>query len=716
MKTGFGTVLFGLSMVGWLVGISGSCRGAEKPILELLTPRVGQYGRVEFRIKPGKSYEAPFDPREVAVDLEVSRPDGKRLTVPAFYMQAYEYRRVKRGRHEEDWIYPRGVPVWKARFSPRLSGRYACTVTVSDRLGSARSDQVTFDVHATVGPGFIHVSKDSSRYLEFGDGSPYFPIGQNLAFIGCSQYVDLKKADNIFEEMGRRGANFARIWTGCKDWAIGIEARKSAWGRSWAWDTPFAALPGEEDSDHKCVKLTGDQGTSIACRPSHRVALKPNTRYLMSYSVMCRKGAGIQVEVSGQRFTPSVKARDQGSWKDVEISFATESEEYWLGSPRFILSQPGTVFLKDFSLKEEGGDAELLWEADPNRPVMGKYNQVDCFMVDRVVRAAERNDIRLQLCLATRDLYMSMLEDEDSEEYGRAIRYAKNLMRYVVARWGYSTAVASWEYFNEMNPGLPTGRFYWEVGRYVSRIDPYDHPRTTSTWAACPRDWRHRELDTAQEHFYLRPDKDGAYRDEVQAILEEADGFMRQVPNDRPPILGECGLATENWGLSELMSQDRNLVHFHNILWASAMSGLSGTGMFWWWEQLDQQNAYRHYRPLAEFMKDVPFIEKNLAPAELSVPDTVHAVGLRGADYACLWVVNRSATWWVSVAQNKTPQELQKVEITVKGLPSGTYRVDWWDTREGTRIGRERAESSNDALGLTLPRFNRDIACKIYRP
>jgi len=34
------------------------------------------------------------------------------------------------------------------------------------------------------------------------------------------------------------------------------------------------------------------------------------------------------------------------------------------------------------------------------------------------------------------------------------------------------------------------------------------------------------------------------------------------------------------------------------------MSGLSGTGMFWWW------NAYCHYHPLAE----IPLIEKNIPP------------------------------------------------------------------------------------------------------
>ena len=716
MRIGFGAALFLVSVAGWLAGGPGPCRGAEKPTFRLLMQKPEQYGRVEFKVDPGRSYDDPFDPQKVAVDLEITAPNGKQFAVPAFYMQPYEYRRVRRGRRKEDWIYPAGGPVWKARFSPGQPGRYSCTVLVRDRSGSKRSGEVIFHARATDDPGFIRVSEKSPRYLEFSDGSPYFPIGQNLAFIGCGQYVDLQRADEIFGKMGRNGANFARIWTGCKDWAIGIEARKSAWGRSWAWEPSFAPMPGQQDSKLKCVKLSGDQGESVACRPSHRVALKPETTYVLSGSLLTRKGAELQVEASGERFSPPLDSGNQGSWKGFEITFATGPEEYWLGSPGFILSRAGTVLLRDLSLREQGGGPELLWEANPNRAVMGNYNQLDCFMVDKVVRAAERYGIRLQLCLATRDLYMGMLKDEDSEEYDRAIRYAKNLMRYTVARWGYSTAVASWEYFNEMNPGLPAGRFYREVGRYVSEVDLSDRPRTTSTWASCPRDWRHPELDTAQHHFYLRPDEDGAYRDEVPAIRDEARDFTGQVPDDRASILGECGLATAKWGLSERMRQDEGLVHFHNMLWASAMSGLSGTGMFWWWEQLDRQDAYRHYRPLADFMEEVPLIENDMGPASVSAPDSVHAVGFQGGDSACLWIINRGATWWASIAQNKEPERLRGVEVTVKGLPAGSYSVEWCDPGGSGTLKREVVRGAGGPLALAVPPVTRDIACRIYRP
>ena len=132
-------------------------------------------------------------------------------------------------------------------------------------------------------------------------------------------------------------------------------------------------------------------------------------------------------------------------------------------------------------------------------------SRVVCAYVTAAVVAAERHGIYLQLCLITRDLYMKSLKDEQSAEYDEAIQHARNLLRYVVARWGYSTHVAAWEYFNEMDPGRPTDRFYHELGEYLEQIDVYGHLRSTSTWHPSARDCRHPKLDVADVHFYLRP-------------------------------------------------------------------------------------------------------------------------------------------------------------------------------------------------------------------
>ena len=65
------------------------------------------------------------------------------------------------------------------------------------------------------------------------------------------------------------------------------------------------------------------------------------------------------------------------------------------------------------------------------------------------------------------------------------------------------------------------------------------------------------------------------------------------------------------------MKESLELSDFHNGLWASALSGASGTAMFWWWERLDQRNHYHHYRPLADFVADIPWTTAGLQSAQV---------------------------------------------------------------------------------------------------
>jgi len=71
-------------------------------------------------------------------------------------------------------------------------------------------------------------------------------------------------------------------------------------------------------------------------------------------------------------------------------------------------------------------------------------------------------------------------------------------------RWGYSTSVGAWEYFNEIDPAKPTDRFYDQLGAYLEEIDIYRHLRTTSTWHPSAKDCRHERIDIGQLHHYMR--------------------------------------------------------------------------------------------------------------------------------------------------------------------------------------------------------------------
>lgn len=689
--------------------------GQRKIEMEASAGKVGKYEKLELLISVDTHYSNPFDPDEVDITVSFRTPNGEQIALPGFFCQDYERRKFDQDRGRVNWYYPIGQGAWKGRFAPMQTGSYSATVRLTDRDGTIESNTVRFECVPSTKKGFLLAGRKDPRFLEFTGGAPFFAIGQNLAFIGEGQYVNLTKAERIFAQLSRSGANFLRIWTCCEDWAMAIEARKSAWDRSWGRRTSIitpAPGSGSDANARRCIKIQGDDGASLTVDPSHPVGMKPGTRYVLTGQFQADGPVGLRVNVGRGEDREPFKAAPKGQWQKFTRQFVTGENDFWLGRIVLSLAGSGTVWLDDLSLKEAGGGAELLWEADVNRPVRGFYNQVDCFMLDQLVEAAEQNDIYLMLCAITRDLYMKSLSDTKSSEYTQAIEDAKKFVRYAVARWGYSTSIAAWEYFNEMDPGKPTDRFYDEVGTYLEQIDIYRHLRTTSTWHPSARDCRHRRLDIGQLHHYMRPETKEEFKDEVAVVLDKTR-FLREHAPNKPALIGEFGLATPKWGLSEYMKQDSEGVHFHNSLWASAFAGASGTAIFWWWDQLDRQDAYNHYQPLSAFLADVSFA--GLEHLQAKASGDIRLLGYQGNDCAYVWLFNPQATWWNLVVEKRQPAQIKDATIEVQELQPGNYRVEWWHTYQGRIIKKESVSFDGGSLHLTVPPFSRDIACKIVR-
>jgi hypothetical protein len=702
MKRYFLVCLFSLSL---FAGDEG--KGFE---IALSPKSVRCYERVDIDIHLDASFSNPFDPEEVNISIELKTPKGKTVIIPAFNYQPYERKILEQDGRKLDWIYPIAPPGWKARFTPKEVGKYLCTAVLKTKNRVLRSSTESFVVKPKRHPGFVTISSKDPRFFSFEDGTPFFPIGQDLAFIGPMQYVNLAKAEEIFKKLADNGANYLRIWVCCDDWAIAIESQKSAFGRSWGPKPPIVPMPDEENK--LCLQI-GDEAV-LSVEPSHPVALKPNSTYVLSGRLRSENPLKVIIERNGTPLGEAISLGEKKRWIPFKREFTTSQNEWWLGSLRLRKEGKGKPWLVDLSLKEKGDGVELLWEADVNRPVMGFYNLADCFMLDEIVSLAERYGIHLQLCLLTRNLYMDKLKEENSPEYDEAIRYAKKLLRYGVARWGYSTSVVSWEYWNEQDPNLPTERFYNEMGSYLEKIDPYRHLRATSAWAPAPRDWANRKLDVADLHWYLRPNWNELWKDAVGAVLDRAQ-LLRKYAGEKPALLSEFGLADEQWRLSPYMEKDEELLHFHDALWASALSGLSGTTMFWWWEKLDEMNAYRHYKPLSIFISDIPFTS-GLQPINAQTSDeAIWVIGLQGKDKAYLFLSDKEASWYSVVVEKMKPRKREGVSIIIKGISPGKYKVQWFDTYEGRILEEKISATKNGTFQISAPPFLRDIACKISR-
>ena len=712
--------------------------------LSIATNQVPTLGKAELDIQLPKSasrWTNPFDPEQIDVSIIVRQPNGAEIRIPAFFAEDFEYRTIPDSGRNRDWVYPKRESGWHARFAPLTNGTHSVRAVYHDASGTqSTSAPVSIEALPSTLHGFLRASRTDPRFFEYSTGEPFFAIGQNLAFIGPEQYTTLAKAESIFEQLAANGANYLRVWTCCEDWAMAVEARKSAWGRSWYWKPSFAPHPDDPDPLHprrQCVLLK--TGAVLDVNPSQPVALKPETKYtarLKTRRMPGTPGGGggpgaegdlsVRLELHGVGELPTFAVPTGTNWTVHRHTFTTRQKQYWLGPVRLAVEGQGDVALDDVSLFEgeikEDSPAgstppNLLWEADPNRPVLGTYNQLDCYLLDRIVAAADQYRLVLQLCLLTRDLYMDALKQPDSEACKAALSAAKKTLRYAVARWGYSTSIGAWEYWNELDPNLPTDAFYLSLGEYLEDIDPYRHLRTTSTWGPSPKDPKHPKLDVANAHYYLRPSDKTAFEDEVQAIQNKSRALRDQAP-DKPVLIAEFGLATDKWQATDEMKSSPSLLDAHNALWSSALSGTSGTAMLWWWERLDERGVYPLYKPLSRFVAGIPWTSGKVRTLEVDTPsgdDRVRVLGLVVERQAWVWIFNKQASWQQNIERKQLVRPISNAKPRLPSLKEGTWHITWFDTTTGLETQDRRAQAGEQGLELEAPPFTTDIACKLLR-
>ncbi len=190
-------------------------------------PAIGKYEKFEATFGLGQSYKNPFDPAEIDVTAVFISPQGRAQTVSGFYYQ--NYRRTMAMASQT--LVPAGNPVWKVRFAPDETGDWSYTITAQDASGRVSSASRAMKVTASDSHGFIHVSSKDPDYFAFDDGTPYFPLGENMGWGKEGRTFDY---DKWLVALSRAGGNYIRVWQA--PWSTEIE-----WSDSYGPDT---SLPG----------------------------------------------------------------------------------------------------------------------------------------------------------------------------------------------------------------------------------------------------------------------------------------------------------------------------------------------------------------------------------------------------------------------------------------------------------------------------------------
>jgi len=247
----------------------------------------------------------------------------------------------------------------------------------------------------------------------------------------------------------------------------------------------------------------------------------------------------------------------------------------------------------------------------------------------------------------------------------------KNRLRYIIARYGYSQAVQSWELFNEVDwtdqfEARKTDVKNWheEMANYIKRKDVYKHLVTTSYARDSydPATWNIPNIDFSQTHFYLdAPNIENTIAAASQTYLTD---FQKPVLN------GEFGLGPDGGALSTM---DPSGVHIHNALWGTAFSGALGCGMSWWWDSyIHPRNLYPYFKPLATVLNSIDLVKDNYKKmaASISGGGTADASIVPGAD----WGLAPAANFTINATGVISPAATQLCKYLYGNLYNTQYR------------------------------------------
>lgn len=460
----FGSVLALLVMV--------CSAGAQIESVTRITQTPARFERMDFVVILKADWDDPYRADNIRLDLELTAPSGKSLTLPAYF---------ERGSSGQS-------SVWHARYAPGETGDYRGQFVLTGSAGRQVSAALSFAVAPSPHRGFLHAA--GPWIFRFDNGEPFRGLGENLCWESRSNddsryFKPLHENqrfnfDYLLGSLSANGGNFTRVWM-CP------------------WNLPLEWKKVSPDTD----RYTDD--------PAHFNASAINR---MDQFVETTEAAGVYVLLS----------------LDSHVGLVGDG---WAHS--------------NYNVKN-GGPA-----ATPQD-----------FFTDPRARA----------------------------QY-------KDKLRYLVARWGYSSHLAVWELFNEVDnamydqkpnriPDDVVTAWHAEMSAYLKSIDPYGHLVTTSL--------SHRDvaglnrvpsLDFNQRHIYKNT---GSIPVAIRRSLKQ---------EAKPVVVGEFGY---EWDWSKNFNEFAGPMErdFKQGLWLGMFSPTPILPMSWWWEFFDERKLTPYFAAVRE--------------------------------------------------------------------------------------------------------------------
>jgi hypothetical protein len=347
---------------------------------------------------------------------------------------------------------------------------------------------------------------------------------------------------------------------------------------------------------------------------------------------------------------------------------------------------------------------------------LGIYSQEAAAEQDSILELCAKYDLYAQLTLFQHGMFSENVDSNWSDNpynsanggpLNKAEQYfyntttknlTKKLLRYIVARWGYSTNIFAWELFNEVNftGNFPNQSAQWypgvlqwhdEMGQYIKSIDPFKHIVTTSSDENNLPDMDKLEgLDIVQYHLY------------------NANLLSTQAAKDKSILakLSNTGLINGEYG-ENVSTADVPFDAQRISIWSGIMSRVPH--IMWKWENYTDKTWTDLFKHPAEFLQGEDFT----AQGELT--DWIFDAK-SGATKLSTIGFHSDEKFYGLIYDPSYKDNVSGVACDLSALAAGNYKITYYDIVTG-EVTTEEKTIYVGLSQLTVPTFSKGVAMKI---
>ena len=349
---------------------------------------------------------------------------------------------------------------------------------------------------------------------------------------------------------------------------------------------------------------------------------------------------------------------------------------------------------------------------------LGIYSQEAAAEQDSILAICKAKDMYLQMCIFHHGMFSENVNPNwvdnpynaanggpltSAEQFfynTTAKAQTKKLLRYIVARWGYSANLFAWELFNEVQftgvhnsqsgqwrPGVLA--WHDEMGQYIKSLDAFDHLVTTSDEDSQLSALDKKEgLDIVQYHLY---------NTNLLSVQTAKDKSLRTNLTRTGLINGEYGLDVNT---ANVPFDTQRIA-----IWTGIMNQVPH--IMWLWDNYKQAEWADLFKFPAAYVQGIDFASQG------TLTEWVFTAKYNSNNLNVAGFYSTSKNYYALIYDATNRNDLSGVLCDFSNLPNGVYKLTLHNTLTGatTVINNFTIYPANNKY--TLPIFSKAIAIKV---